>query len=300
MRATDRDIGKNAEITYQISSGDKTKFKIDSTTGLITTLTTLDREQQPAYQLYVTAKDHGTPSQSSVVLVTVTVKDENDNNPRFAQSIYSVSLVENTAQNSVILRFHAVDPDDGTNGQVTYVITSGNIDNTFGINGNTGELSALKLIDREARSSYTLTVTASDSGSPQKSSSASVNITITDENDNAPVFTNRSASFNVKESAARGTLVGVVKATDADVGSNSQIDYSIIKGARNVFVINPNTGVITVDGGMDRETIAMYPLTIRASDRGSPVLFTDKQFTIRIDDVNDNTPVFEKSIYRGG
>lgn len=293
-------MGKNAEITYQISSGDKTKFSINPTTGLISTLATLDREQQQVYQLYVTAKDHGKPSQSSVALVTVTVEDLNDNTPRFSQRSYSVSLVENTALNSVILRLRAVDPDEGSNGKVTYDITSGNNGNTFGINANTGQLSVLKLIDREARASYTLTVTATDSGSPRPlSSSASISISITDENDNAPVFTNQNASFTVKENVPRGTLVGVVTATDADVGSNSQIVYSIVKGARNVFAINPNNGSITVEGGIDREIIATYPLTIRASDRGSPVLFTDKQFDIRIDDVNDNTPTFEKSMYRG-
>ncbi|XP_031561240.1 protein dachsous-like [Actinia tenebrosa] len=296
--ATDRDLGKNAEITYQISSGDKTKFKIDPTTGLITTLATLDREQQQAYQLYVTAKDHGTPSQSSVALVTVKVKDENDNKPRFAQNLYPVSLVENTALNSVVLRLRAVDPDEGTNGQVTYAITSGNSDNTFGISANTGELSVLRLIDRETIASYDLTVSASDSGSPKKNSSTSVSITVIDENDNAPVFTNQNASFSVEENVPRDTLVGVVTATDADVGSNSQIVYSIIKGAQNVLAINPSTGVITVMGRIDRETMATYPLTIRASDRGSPVLFSDKKFTVRVDDVNDNAPAFEKSIYR--
>ncbi|KAK3739519.1 hypothetical protein QZH41_016191, partial [Actinostola sp. cb2023] len=298
VHATDRDEGTNAEITYLLTSGDQNKFQVDSSTGLISTRAVLDREQQASYVLSVTAKDHGSPSQSSVVKVTVTVDDVNDNLPKFSQNNYAVSLVENTARNSVVLRLQARDPDDGSNGRVSYAIVSGDTKSAFSINPSTGQLSVTGPIDRETTASYNLIVRASDSGKPPRSSSTSVKITVTDENDNAPKYTNQNTTFVVMENAARGTQVGVVMATDADVGENARIGYKIVVGSGGVFVINPTNGAITVYGSIDRESKATYPLTIRASDHGSPVMFTDKMFNIVVKDVNDNPPVFDKNPYR--
>ena len=50
---------------------------------------------------------------------------------------------------------------------------------------------------------------------------------------------------------------------------------------------------------LDRETLANYKLTIRASDRGNPELSSHKDVPIKILDVNDNDPIFTKQIYSG-
>jgi hypothetical protein len=65
------------------------------------------------------------------------------------------------------------------------------------------------------------------------------------------------------------------------------------------FSINRNTGVISVNSALDRETLAHYKLTIRASDRGEPVLFSRKDVPIKILDVNDNDPIFTLDPYSG-
>lgn len=299
VQASDRDEGKNAEISYYLTEGDKTKFQIDPSTGLVTTRVALDREQKASYKLSVTAKDHGSPSQSSTVVVTVTIDDVNDNRPQFPQSVYAVSVVENTALNSVVLRLHAADPDDGSNGRVTYAIESGNGNNAFKINANTGELAVAASIDRETTPLYNLRVRASDGGEPSLSTSITVKITVVDENDNAPKFTNPNAVFNVTENAPKGTHVGVVKATDADVGNNAKIRFRIVAGSLTAFAINPTSGEITVAAHIDRETSTSHQLTIRASDGGSPVMFTDKVFQVNVQDINDNPPVFSQSTYRG-
>ena len=51
--------------------------------------------------------------------------------------------------------------------------------------------------------------------------------------------------------------------------------------------------------GLDRETLANYKLVIRASDQGTPVLSPSKIVTIKILDVNDNSPIFTKLPYSG-
>lgn len=299
VQATDRDKGKNAEITYLLTKGDKNKFKVDPTTGLLSTRVLLDREKQASYSLLITAKDHGSPSQSSVAQVTVTVDDVNDNSPKFPHDSYVVSVVENTATDSVFLRLHAADPDEGNNGSVSYVIVSGNTGKAFKIDSSSGELSVNGSIDRETIQSYSLVIRASDGGKPSRFSTTTVKITIIDENDNSPKFTNQNTVFNAKENSSPGTLVGEAKATDADLGNNAKVEFSILKGSAGAFAIGRTSGAITINGKIDRESKAMYSLTIRATDNGSPAMFTDKVFTINIEDVNDNPPVFAKLTYKG-
>ncbi|XP_074064806.1 desmoglein-3 [Macrotis lagotis] len=66
-----------------------------------------------------------------------------------------------------------------------------------------------------------------------------------------------------------------------------------------VFVINPNTGEINITRIVDREETPKFLITCRAIDeRGRDI---EKPFllTVNILDVNDNAPVFAKSIFEG-
>lgn len=71
LKATDQDVGKNAEVEYTIESingggtsteeEDSKAFKIDARSGVITTRTALDREVTEVYTLVVQASDLATP-----------------------------------------------------------------------------------------------------------------------------------------------------------------------------------------------------------------------------------------------
>lgn len=71
LKATDQDVGKNAEVEYTIESingggtsteeEDSKAFKIDGKSGVITTRTSLDREVTEVYTLIVQASDMATP-----------------------------------------------------------------------------------------------------------------------------------------------------------------------------------------------------------------------------------------------
>ena len=198
---------------------------------------------------------------------------------------------ENTASGAIILRVKASDPDEGENGRVVYSVVSGNNDGTFALNPSTGSLSLNKKLDREAVDVYNLLVQASDSASTPSSSTVNVVVTVQDENDNAPVFV-PSGPFSVTENSDAGTRVGQVSATDADAGSNAEMSFSIVRGDdAGPFTID-SLGVISVNGSIDRETIARYQLRVRAKDKGSPALSTEKVFTVNVTDVDDNAPEF--------
>jgi len=55
----------------------------------------IDREHSPILRLLVICEDAGQPALTSVQPVVIMVDDANDHAPRFTQSVYNVSVVEN-------------------------------------------------------------------------------------------------------------------------------------------------------------------------------------------------------------
>lgn len=92
VTATDLDEGANSAIRYSLLN--TTWFAIDETTGLVTTVTHVDCEADPAPNLVVVATDSGRPPLSSSATVRVTVHDLNDNEPIFDKPLYNATVPE--------------------------------------------------------------------------------------------------------------------------------------------------------------------------------------------------------------
>jgi len=70
------------------------------------------------------------------------------------------------------------------------------------------------------------------------------------------------------------------------------------EGAGSVFVIDEKTGNIHVTKPLDREEKDEYRLIATATDRQTDrALEPSSQFIIRVQDINDNPPVFEEGPY---
>ncbi|KAG5318021.1 DS protein, partial [Pseudoatta argentina] len=104
--ATDLDEGVNSAVRYSLANA--TWFAIDETTGLITTVTHVDCEANPAPILVVYATDSGRPPLSSSATVRVTVHDLNDNEPIFEKPLYNATVPENMPVGRCFLKH--VDP----------------------------------------------------------------------------------------------------------------------------------------------------------------------------------------------
>lgn len=92
----------------------------------------------------------------------------------------------------------------------------------------------------------------------------SVTVNVIDVNDNSPVFLPDEYFPTVLENAPSGTTVIHLNATDADSGTNAVIAYTIQSSDSDLFVIDPNTGVVTTQGFLDFETKQSYHLTVKA------------------------------------
>ncbi|XP_073778503.1 protocadherin Fat 4 isoform X2 [Danio rerio] len=292
-QASDADSGPNSYVEYSLSGAFGSKFGIGMIDGGVTLLGELDREEMENYTLTIVATDKGDPPLSSSMEVIMMVLDVNDNTPSFSQNIYDIEIQENTLTGTDILQVFASDADEGTNGQIRFSITGGNLNSDFRMDSVTGVISVAKLLDRESRSSYSLQVQAADRGSSPRVDRATVNIVLLDVNDCAPVFELSPYTISVQENLGNlpKNILQVV-ARDDDLGTNGQISYSLSSGNDAGAFSLSASGQLNLIHTLDRETQDTHTLIITAHDAGLPSLSGSGTVTVLVGDVNDNIPSF--------
>lgn len=86
--------------------------------------------------------------------------------------------------------------------------------------------------------------------------------------------------------------------TDMDRGDGRTKYMLEGEGVGSVFVIDSNTGNIHVTKALDREEKDQYRLVATATDRQTGrALEPSSEFIIRVQDINDNPPVFPNEPY---
>jgi len=269
-------------------------LNIEQSNGEIRSRVVLDREVRSSYSLVAI------PLAGENIRVLINVKDENDNAPLFPQSHLHIEFPENTPRDVKRTLPPARDLDLGIFNTQRYTIASGNTNNAFRLSSHRERDGVLYLdlqingfLDREQTSFYSLVIEALDGGNPPLKGQMTVNITIQDVNDNQPIFNQSRYFATVPENATIGTSVMQVFATDTDSGDNGRITYSINRRQSDrdsMFVIDSQTGVISVNRLLDFETKEVHELVVVYSDNGLQPLETTAFVSIRVSDVNDNQP----------
>ncbi|XP_077402634.1 protocadherin Fat 3 isoform X3 [Vanacampus margaritifer] len=295
LQATDPDLGLNRTIVYSLVDSANGFFSIDPVSGVVILERPLDRESQDSYRLRVRAADQAGQQGAlfSQVELTVLVLDVNDNAPAFQRRDYTVTVPEDVAVGTEVLRVLATSADIGPNAEISYRIRSGNEMAKFSIDRNLGSLSVADDLDFEVCKDYYLTVEAWDGGSPPLSAATMVTVQLMDVNDNAPTFSQDIYNVLVSEDAPVGQSITRVLAEDLDSQVNGRITYSILKGDQsNHFWIDPVTGLLKVNKRLNRELVSRYALSVQAFDSGSPAMSSAVAVNVDVADVNDNPPVF--------
>nr|XP_023660997.1 protocadherin-16-like [Paramormyrops kingsleyae] len=290
VSASDRDQGSNGQVTYGgiVEEG----FTIHPETGVIMATKALDREVQDRYTVTVYAKDGGLPANFATATVRITVLDENDNEPTFGSSYYNLEVPEN--QDPVeLFTLRATDQDAGANGKIKYWISAGDPNSDFSLDSSSGVLSNSRPLDRERKSSYTLTVVAQDHGTPPLTSTAVVDVAVLDINDNSPRFQHSSYTVDISEDVPVDSVLLEVTATDDDEGLNGKILYLLSPESMGAFAVDQDTGRITTAVALDREKQASYSFKLWAMD-SSPANPRNgtTHVSVHVQDVNDNAPFF--------
>ncbi|XP_078609705.1 protocadherin Fat 4-like isoform X2 [Branchiostoma floridae x Branchiostoma japonicum] len=307
LTAVDNDYGSQGELTYSlgyVTVPTTQVLTLDPDTAVLKVATALDYEtQDKVYQVTVTATDGG--GGSAVFIATVSIMDVNDNTPVFNPATYTTSIDEATAAvGNNVITVVSTDADDAAFGTVQYSISAGNADGVFTIDQNTGliTIQSTGLLDYETTTQYALTVLGKDgaTGADQRTATVTVYVDVDPANEHDPVFTAPSSSpfaVTIAESAALGSTLYTVAATDQDSGSDGEIKFSITSGDLGKFNIDETSGVVYVADTLDRETLGTYTLAIRATDQGTTARTADVTLSVTVDDVNDNSPVCSPDVY---
>ncbi|NXV75690.1 DSG1 protein, partial [Atlantisia rogersi] len=232
-------------------------------------------QQHSSYTLVVKASDRDGAADgiSSLCNCNVKVIDVNDNFPTLAQSSFSVSIAENSLS-SELLRIQALDADEEftDNWLAEFFFISGNEDNWFEIvtdrATNQGILRVIKQLNYEYIQSHSLmigvrNVAAFHHSVAQDYRISGTPLTIQVENVmEPPRFEPTSVVFTIPGSTGVNYILGRYTAIDEDTGliaTNhfyfTKYRYSIGRDPAAWFRINQNTGEITLNKVINRESI---------------------------------------------
>ncbi|XP_018592618.2 protocadherin alpha-3-like [Scleropages formosus] len=184
-----------------------------------------------------------------------------------------------------------------------HIVTSFN-KRYFGINSKSGVLFVNERIDRDdlcaglAKCSLNIEIILN-----QPMALHRIDVNVIDVNDNAPFFVEKTHTINITEYAFPGERFPLPIAKDADVGSNAVKTYKL--SPNDHFSLDVVSGgersasaELVLQKPLDREKQSVIQFLLTAIDGGKPPKSGTLQVTVNVIDVNDNTPVFEKPLYK--
>ncbi|XP_015731589.1 cadherin-related family member 2 isoform X2 [Coturnix japonica] len=326
IRAIDNDEEgtPNSELGYRIVPGlYSNNFTINQITGEMHSIEPLDREavDDDEGQLVVTVEvyDHGVPQQSTMVNVTITVADVNDNTPVFLQQSYEFFVFE-SSDGSFVGEVMATDADrTEINSRISFQLERSTGSSNFLISSfrlGPGNYSGRLFLDPDVSVDYdtmqdkffSLVVLAENTAADNAGNVAnvSVRVNILDVNDEPPTILPSSLEgVSVSENGTQQGVIHTVVASDPDTNHSlvfEELSVACYKGGSSAgevcwdwFVLLPNGSVLANSLDIDYELCDVVLLTMRVED-----LYTQKgnQYSqnetlqIQITDINDNAPIF--------
>lgn len=275
---------ENDPVSYSIVSGnDLRQFAIGATSGVLTVIRKLDREDLTRYQLVIKAEDNG--KLSSTVIVNIKITDVNDKNPEFIGDPYTFSVKEGISKTTVGF-VHATDADEGVNAVISYSIPSGL---PFNVDRETGEITTTQFLDYEEQQSYQFVITAKDGAPDPRIATATVSIAVIDIEDEVPIFLQSTYEASVPENIP-DYFVAAVMAQDPD--TIKKITYVIQQGPTDLFRIDENTGSVYTTRGLDYERENEHVLVIGTLENMSNEKGSTTKVIVHVEDRNDIPPVF--------
>ncbi|KFW61965.1 Cadherin-related family member 2, partial [Pygoscelis adeliae] len=326
IQAIDNDEpgSRNSELGFKILPGPfSNNFTINAATGEMHSKEPLDREalEDERGQVVVTVEvyDHGVPQLHTLVNVTITVGDMNDNAPVFLNQSYEFSVFEDSP-GSLVGEVEATDADrTEINSRISFLLQRGSGSSNFLIRSfhvEPGYYGGQLSVDPDMSLDYDtlqqkfffLVVLAENTAADNMGDTANVSVVvhILDINDEPPTILPASLQdVHVSENGTQQGLVHMLVASDPDTNHSlvfEELAVTCFKGASSAgevcwdwFVLAPNGSVLVNSSDIDYELCDRVVLTLRAED-----LYTKKgnrysqneTLRILITDVNDNTPLF--------
>ncbi|KAL5012776.1 hypothetical protein ScPMuIL_011327 [Solemya velum] len=301
--AEDKDIGINGIQSYKIWPPNshfrlKEEKNIDGRSTILNLVVnqSLNREEEEFYELRILAEDGGTPLRTGTLTVQITVLDENDEKPVFTNSPKNITVPEDIAVNTPILKVTATDSDSGKNGEVFYRFAARQKEDV-------GD-HLTKAIIYEPGLSFKIYVEASDKGDHPLFAQTVVDVYVLDSGNNQPeielsFLTPVSAPNVVEISEGKdvGYSVAIVDVEDTDTGRNGNVSCSTFSTYFGLTNLGKNRYTIALQHRLNREDKDEHSVSVTCKDQGTPVLRSTVDFIVRVSDENDEPPIFSKYVY---
>ncbi|XP_073778553.1 protocadherin alpha-3-like [Danio rerio] len=187
VSASDKDIGENAIVSYQIlrESSEENKItsfiNINSENGEIYALKSFDFETSKTFQFHILATDSGSPSLSSNVTVNVFILDQNDNVPVILYPVSANGSAEgveeiprNVNAGHLVTKVRAYDADIGYNGWLLFSLQEVSEHSLFALDRYTGQIRTLRSFTETDEAQHKLVILVKDNGNVSLSATATV------------------------------------------------------------------------------------------------------------------------------
>lgn len=302
LSASDADMEKNGDVTYHFSINTpenlKSHFELNKKTGELFLKRKFISGQKLTHWLYVEAIDGGKPPLSSMAAVLVHVINQLNQSPKIYFNFVSrasgkTAIISEQIQVSSFIAYIKVEDEDiGQNGDVECQMKHDKFQLV--------ELGLKKFkviikdkVDRELTDYYDVTIICCDKGNPPLQTKDKFSVIITDINDEYPKFSQKFYQFWAKENNRVNISIGILSATDADLGPGGQLHFSLSSSneSNTPFQISKD-GVISAKEPLDREQQGHYKFEVVACDKGIPSLSSTASINVVITDENDNAPYF--------
>ena len=294
----------------------------------------LDFETRRDYLIKVKAQDKGPNAVAAYAEIRVNVLDKNDNAPIAHLTLVEKYLIRQDESNntiwineeidfakSVTLAYLTISDADSfaTNGDslrafissIAYtppnsrLATLEDSTSTFQlkqiVQDQESSYYALHLtgrLDREKVAFYDLVIQCEDNANNMRSKMSGevrLRIILVDINDNKPRFTQSPSYTVLVDENVASMNFAQVSAEDPDLDQNGAIVYEILTGRdSNLFRVDPDTGLLSLNIPLDRELKEKYTFAVRASDMSVNKLSSEVKVNVIVLDKNDNTPKFTK------
>ncbi|XP_034086743.1 protocadherin gamma-A10-like [Gymnodraco acuticeps] len=130
-----------------------------------------------------------------------------------------------------------------------------------------------------------------------------VTVEVLDINDNSPSFHQHDMQLTIGESAVPGARFVLPTANDPDVGVNALQDYHLSPNGNFILKTYSNSdgrkyAEMVLEKPLDREQYPSLSLKLIAFDGGTPHTSGTVIIDITVLDHNDNSPVFNQTVYK--
>ncbi|CAC9562077.1 hypothetical protein [uncultured Gammaproteobacteria bacterium] len=273
LSATDADAGDT--FTYTLENNSAAYFAIDGNT--LKLAKTVDYETTKNLNITVRVTDANSHTFSKNF--TFDIDDINDETPSDVTLTGSLTIAENTTDNTNLGTLSATDADEGDTFIYTLVNNSAAY---FAIDGNTLKLA--KTVDYETTKNLNITVRVTDANSHTFDKAFTFNIT--DVNDETPSDITLTGNLIIIGNTAANTDLGTLSTIDADEGDT--FTYTLENNSAAYFAIDGNT--LKLAKTVDYETTKRLIVTVRVTDANSHTFSKNFTFTITDPNGNSNSP----------